>query len=47
MKRTILSAAFAAGFLGAAGAASAEAIKVAFIDPLSGPFAATGQAGLN
>ena len=31
----------------AASAAQAEAIKIAFIDPLSGPFAATGSNGLS
>ncbi|MEZ5727124.1 MAG: branched-chain amino acid ABC transporter substrate-binding protein [Burkholderiaceae bacterium] len=46
-KRTVIGAALALS-LGAAAmpAYSADTIRVAFIDPLSGPFAATGTAGL-
>ncbi len=42
----ILSAALAGALSLAAGAAAAE-VKIAYIDPLSGPFGPTGQSGLN
>jgi len=47
--KTIVAVAMAAGSLAGSIAASsaADAIKIAFIDPLSGPFAATGAQGLS
>ncbi|WP_420569193.1 hypothetical protein [Thalassovita sp.] len=44
VKSAALAAAIA--FVSTAGA-SAETLKIAFIDPLSGPFGPSGQAGLN
>ena len=41
-----LAASAAIGLVLASGAAMAENIKIAFIDPLSGPFATTGTNGL-
>ena len=48
MKRNLISAAVAAAVLGAGSmsAQAADTIRMAFIDPLSGPFAATGTNGL-
>lgn len=42
----ILAAAVAGASMGASAAFAADNIKIAFIDPLSGPFAATGKSGL-
>lgn len=44
--RILTSAALAAAMAFGAVAASAETVKIAFIDPLSGPFGPTGDAGL-
>ena len=48
MKRTVQSALVASAILGSASfpASAAETIRMAFIDPLSGPFAANGSNGL-
>lgn len=48
MKRQLVSAIAAATVMGAAAmpAQAADTIRMAFIDPLSGPFAATGSTGL-
>ncbi len=48
LKRNILNAAIAATMLSAAvsSAAAADTIRMAFIDPLSGPFAAVGSSSL-
>jgi branched-chain amino acid transport system substrate-binding protein len=50
MKRLLLATTVAAGFVatgawaqGKGGAAPAQTVKIAFVDPLSGPFAAVGQ----
>jgi branched-chain amino acid transport system substrate-binding protein len=50
MKRLLLATTVAAGFAatgawaqGKGGAAPAQTVKIAFVDPLSGPFAAVGQ----
>ncbi|MFV0475325.1 MAG: branched-chain amino acid ABC transporter substrate-binding protein [Pikeienuella sp.] len=47
MKSSALALLAATGLVFSATAAAAENIRVAFIDPLSGAFAATGQAGLH
>ena len=47
MRKFMRAAVLAAAGLGIAGAAIAqESVKIAFIDPLSGPFATTGNQGL-
>ncbi|MFZ5509580.1 MAG: ABC transporter substrate-binding protein, partial [Pseudomonadota bacterium] len=43
--KTSVRLAFAAGALFIAGSAAAQ-VKIAYIDPLSGPFANVGEAGL-
>ncbi|MYM55568.1 branched-chain amino acid ABC transporter substrate-binding protein [Thalassovita mangrovi] len=47
MKRITSAALAAAMSMIAVSGASAETLKIAFIDPLSGPFGPSGQAGLN
>ncbi|HET9733722.1 MAG TPA: branched-chain amino acid ABC transporter substrate-binding protein, partial [Burkholderiales bacterium] len=46
IQRMIGAAAFAAAAALVSFAAQAQTVKVAYIDPLSGPFAQTGEQGL-
>jgi branched-chain amino acid transport system substrate-binding protein len=46
-RKLVLSAIATAALVAAAPGQAADTIRIAFIDPLSGPFAATGTNGLN